>query len=306
MKKQTIILAIFLSLCYSARAQQEYKITHNAGRLIVNDLLSVTIEGYDGSDIIFTSRRAPEEEDPRAKGLQALNSSGLKDNTGLGISVVKNDQEVQVTPVSSNGDRNEMLRIRVPQQVAVVFIGKTTSADTIAVKNMKGEIELSSTYHRIALENNSGPMNIKSIHGDIDASFGTDVKGPISIISAYGHVDVALPTVTKANLSMGSSYGKLYASDEFNIVVTPQSNDNEDQLSEIATSLSGTSSVSVASSRSATRTTSRTSLPAMVYEAGAVNIFAFRERESIKGTLNGGGIDLILRSTHQNVYLRTK
>ena len=305
MKKQAIILAVLLGLCLSAWAQKEYKITKPAGKLHLN-LHGAYVEGYDGNEIIFTSQSTPEEEDERAKGLQALSSSGFIDNTGMGISVTETGQDVAVNLVGNNNRRSDALRIRVPKQLALVFNNnKSMFTDTLHIKNMQGEIEVSTSYNNIVLENNSGPMNIKTVYRDVEAAFENNIKGPISIISVYGHVDVALPTATKANLTLGTSYGKLFAAEEFHIAMAPkkaESTENAERSKEVAALTAKSITINSRDGRAVVAAAP----PSL--DAITVTGFAYRggEQESIEGTINGGGIDLILKSTYKNVYLRTQ
>lgn len=304
MKKQTITLALLLALCFSAWAQKEYKITKPAGKLHLN-LQGAYIEGYDGNEIIFTNQSTAEEEDERAKGLQALSSSGFTDNTGMGISVTEKGQDLEVNLVGNNRRSDATLHIRVPRQLPLVFNNnKSMFADTLHIKNMQGEIEVSTSYNSIVLENNSGPMNIKAVYRDVEASFQNNIKGPISIISVYGHVDVALPTATKANLTLGTSYGKLFADEDFQIAIAPKKVENVDEAehSEVAAVFTP-ESVTINSGQA--RTVTPPTPPSL--DAVTVAGFAYRggEQESIEGTINGGGLDLILKSTYKNVYLRT-
>jgi len=81
---------------------QEYKVNKNNGKLTIN-MGSATIEGYNGDQIVFSSLKAEAEADPRAKGLRAINGSGLTDNTGLGISVVEKGADIEVNEVASSG-----------------------------------------------------------------------------------------------------------------------------------------------------------------------------------------------------------
>ncbi|MFC3199943.1 DUF4097 family beta strand repeat-containing protein [Parapedobacter deserti] len=314
MKKQTITLALFLSLCFSAWAQKEYSIKKNTGTLRLN-LTGAIIEGYEGNEIIFSSQRAPEEEDERAKGLQALSSLGYKDNTGLGISVTDKGQHVEVNLVG-NSRRNDVLKIKVPNRMNVTFNNeKSIFVDTLHIKNIKGELEVSTSYNGIILENNSGPMNVKTVYRDVEASFANDIKGPISIISVYGHVDVAIPKATKANLTLGTSYGKLYAADELDISITPKEDGRDDvgitsadakpSVRNVYIPVNGERlAVNVGGGRGAVILSD--SLSAL----GAISIRGFAaggsEPENIEGTINGGGTNLILKSTYRNVYLRTK
>lgn len=315
MKKQTIALALLLAACLPAWAQKQYKIAEPSGKLYLN-LNGARIEGYAGNEIVFSKQDAPEEEDERARGLQTLSSSGFTDNTGLGISVTKKGGDIEVNPVGNSG-QDDVLSIRVPSNVAIVFSNNNSIfADTLLIKDMKSEIEVSTSYNDIVLEHNSGPMNIKNVYKNVDATFANDIKGPVSIISVYGHVDVAMPTSTKVNLIMGTGYGKLYAAGDFNVAVRPKSAD--DERTEVKVSgegvtvdVKGGDTVDVDEIVAA----ALDSLPSIVMStpppsgASGVSIArvfrASRMGENIEGTINGGGADLILKSTYKNVYLRT-
>src|SRR5690606_37042648 len=119
MKQQTITMALLLALCLPAWAQKQYKVAEPSGKLYLN-LNGARIEGYAGKEIVFNNQRVAEEEDERAKGLQALSSSGFIDNTGLGISVTQKGDDIEVNPVG-NSSRGDVLYIRVPNTVNIVF-----------------------------------------------------------------------------------------------------------------------------------------------------------------------------------------
>lgn len=297
MKKQTITLALLLAVCLSAWAQKEYEIAKPSGKLYLN-VNGARIEGYTGNAIVFSNQGTPEEEDERAKGLQALSSSGYTDNTGLGIRVSKRGADVDVNPVG-NASRGDVLYIRVPNDVDVVFSNNNSvSADTLLIRGMKGEIEVSTSFNNVVLENNSGPMNIKNVYKNVEATFANDIKGPVSIISVYGHVDVAIPASTKANLTMATSYGKLYAAGDFNVAMLPKAEKE------------GTTNIVGLPEKLATTLDSGEPMaipPTPPFPGGGISVAGvFRGmQENMEGTLNGGGIDLILKSTYKNVYLRT-
>ncbi|WP_257667332.1 DUF4097 domain-containing protein [Parapedobacter tibetensis] len=309
MKKQIITLTLLLSLCFSAWAQKEYKVAKSTGKLHLN-LNGAVIEGYDGNEIIFSSQKTQEEEDERAKGLQAISGTGYKDNTGMGINVTENGQDIHVNMVGNRIDK-DLLKIHVPKQFSITFTyHKTLQAELIVINNIKGEIELSTSYNKVKLENNSGPMNIKAIYGSVDVAFENDIKGPVSIISVYDYVDVALPASTKANIELGTSYGKLYAADDFNITVTERNVEKEEGArGHGATAISGTATRTADTPRG---TINGAPTPPIAPVAPVVEdrtlgfVYRGSERENIKGTINGGGVDLIFKSNYKNVYLRTR
>ena len=84
MKK--IVLAVVIWIAGTTAFAQEYKVAKSTGRLELN-IGRVTVEGYNGNEIVFSSKDHHEGKDERAEGLRAINSMGLEDNTGLGINV---------------------------------------------------------------------------------------------------------------------------------------------------------------------------------------------------------------------------
>ncbi|RZK81750.1 MAG: hypothetical protein EOO92_04225 [Pedobacter sp.] len=335
MKKQFLLLIALLSVGIAASAQKEYKVAKSSGRLILN-IDGAIVEGYNGNEIIFSKPEGEKEVvDERAKGLRIINGSGFTDNTGLGLDVTQKGDEINVNPVSKNSifsySNKSVLTIKVPQNVKVSFINSTNNGNSeIVLKNLKNEIEVSTTYNKIKLENNTGPMNVKSLHGSIDAIFSGEMKGPVSIISVYGHVDVALPANTKANVELSTNYGKLYAADGLKIAVekTPveKKEANTSAISSVSVVPPTPPTPPTAPTALTSSTSSRTrSLTINGRAATAGNVIYTKSgdddadivitgitgrgsgsSDTIKGKLNGGGADLILKSNFKNVYLREK
>lgn len=318
MKKQFVIIFTSLAISLSAFAQKEFKIAAPAGRLNLQ-VSGATIEGYSGNDIIFSVEDAPEEKiDERAKGLKPINSSGFSDNTGLGLDITRNGEDIDVNTVGKN--RIGKLKIKVPQQLKVSYKNHGIMHNTdFIVAGMKNEIEISAAYNNVKLDNISGPMNVNVIYGSVDAKFNTDIKGPVSIISVYGLVDVSLPAEIKSNIELNTLHGKLYAANEFKIVRTEspamvrnqnliRTDTNQVYISQVPRRTDKNSALTVvtgfrAGDPSRTRTVVSTGKNT-VFIAG--NAAGSDTGESIKGTINGGGLNLILISNYNNVYLRQK
>lgn len=302
MKKSFIILLTLLSSSLMVNAQKEYRLAKTTGQLKLN-INGAIVEGYDGKEIIFSSQNTiTNEVDERAKGLVAISGSGYTDNTGMGISVTDNGQEVSVNTVSKKPIG--ILTIRVPQNIKVSFTNNSSLYhEELILKNLKGEIEVSASYNKIKLENNTGPMNIKSVYGSVDASFNSEIKGPISIISVYDYVDIALPASSKANIELGTSYGKLYSGKEFSIDIDKNVPEKKTEAGAytIGTSTTGSGSIN-------TVATGREGLIREVYinNGNGLTSSIYSGGDRIKGKLNGGGVDLIFKSTYKNVYLRQK
>ena len=121
---------------------------------------------------------------------------------------------------------------------------------------MESEIEVSVQYNTVKLDSITGPMNIKTVYGGIEASFTTTIKGPVSILSVYGFIDISLPLTTRAQINFSTSYGQIYAASDFKIVMDKP--DTE----------------------------------------------ALSYGDQVKGKINGGGIDIVLKSNYGKIYLR--
>ena len=216
MKKKILIIALGLlinGLVYG----QEYKLNKSSGTLEIREVNNVTIEGYSGNEIVFSSRDDDREDDDRAKGLRAISSMGLEDNTGIGLSVVEKGTVIEVRQLKKMDGPD--IKIMVPKNVIVSYHHTSPHGDDIEFKNFEGQIDVSTVHNAVKLNNVTGPLNIKTVHGDIDASLGATLKEPISIESVHGHVDVALPVGIKANMKISTHFGEILVDPDFKIEI---------------------------------------------------------------------------------------
>ena len=145
--------------------------------------------------------------------------------------------------------------IKVPKGVTVFYSHTSPYGSEIEFKNVESEIEVSTVHSGVSLTNVTGPMTIKTVHGNIEGSLSANLKSPVSIISVHGHVDIAIPVSTKANLKLGTVYGEIFVDPDFKIEIEKSGN--------------------------------------MVMYS-----------DNVAGKINGGGLEISLSSTHNNVYLR--
>lgn len=221
-----ISILLFLVAAVSAQAQ-EFKISKSSGRLEIH-IGRVTVEGYSGSEIIFSSRDRDKKDDDRAKGLKEINGLGLEDNTdGLGINVEEKNGIVYVRQLKKMNSPE--IIIKVPKGVTIAYGFESQYGGDVIFKNVESEIEVSCNYNSVEMTNVTGPCTVKTIYGHVEAEFDQNVKGPLSIVSVYGYADVTLPLSIKANVRMSTSYGELYAASEFKMDVD-RTEDNENRV----------------------------------------------------------------------------
>ncbi len=249
------ILAMAFGLLIGVANAQEYKLNKSSGTLEIREVNHVTIEGHSGNDIIFTSRDEDRDDDDRAKGLRAISSMGLEDNTGIGLSVIDKGNVIEVRQLKKMEGPD--IKILVPKNVIVSYYHTSPHGDEIEIKNFDGQVDVSTVHNGVVLTNVTGPLNVKTVHGDIEASLGAALKNPINIESVHGHVDVALPVTTKANLKLSTNFGEILVDPDFKIEIE---------------------------------------------KTGEM----IKYSDKVSGKINGGGIEIDLSATHNNVYLRKK
>lgn len=244
------ILILFASAVHA----QEYTAQHTTGKLLLEDVDNAHITVYDGNEIIINADVYRGSEDrERSKGLKVVNSLGLDDNTELGLSAQKNGEDFKVIGIGSGHDGT--YRFKIPRSMGVDYSHSTYDSDDLIIDGVSEEIVVSTNYSDIELLNVTGPMSIKTVYGDIEASFNTlNQEGSVSLNSVYGLVDIAVPSATKADISLRTPYGQILT--DMNIQV-----DKTDGMREL-------------------------------------------NSKHVVGTLNDGGVDLILKSGYENIYLR--
>lgn len=249
------ILAMAFGLLIGVANAQEFKLNKSSGTLEIREVNHVTIEGHNGNEIIFSSRDEDRDDDDRAKGLRAISSMGLEDNTGIGLSVVDKGNVIEVRQLKKM--EGPEIKILVPKNVVVSYSHTSPHGHEIEIKNFEGKVDVSTVHNGVVLSNVTGPLNIKTVHGDIEASLGAALKSPVNIESVHGHVDVALPLTTKANLKLSTNFGEILVDPDFKIEIE---------------------------------------------KTGEM----IKYSDKVSGKINGGGIEIDLSATHNNVYLRKK
>ncbi len=119
-KALTYLLSLGLAVCTTITLNAQYKLTvqnTKDGKLTLNDFAEdLPIEAYNGTEIIVTSDREGKTPD-RAKGLKPVYADGT-DNTGFGVSVEKNGNQVTLQcllPITQSAN----YKIKVPDNFSI-------------------------------------------------------------------------------------------------------------------------------------------------------------------------------------------
>jgi hypothetical protein len=207
MKTQILSIVVLLFIALQVKGQ-EFKLSKSTGKLVIKEVNDVTIEGYSGNEIVFSSLDGPREKDKRAEGLRAVNSMGLEDNTGIGLAVQDKGNTIEVYQLKKmDGPK---IKIMIPKGVSVSISHSSPYGEEVKLKNVESEIEVSTVHNGVILENVTGPLTVKTIHGEIEANLSSNLKSPISLVSVHGLIDLTIPTATKANVNLSTSYGEMF------------------------------------------------------------------------------------------------
>ncbi len=206
---KTLTIITILIVTHLQLSAQEHKVEMSSGKVKVHEVDELNVKGHDKSFILIKSSDYKGGKSERAKGLRPINSLGLTDNTGIGLSVQKEGSELIVRSVSRNNDSR--YTIFVPKGVTFYYEHSTHHGDDLNIENVQSEIHVSLNHNSVYLKDVTGPMTINTVHGDVEAKFSTvSQNNPISIASAHGHIDVALPEATKANMRLSSNWGEIF------------------------------------------------------------------------------------------------
>ncbi|HLY70700.1 MAG TPA: DUF4097 family beta strand repeat-containing protein, partial [Puia sp.] len=141
---------------------------------------------------------------------------GGTDNTGIGLSVEKNGNDIQVKCLQPITNHEGSYKLKVPENMVLRIKSGCERGTSVDIQNMKNEVEVD-VCENIKLRNVSGPLVLNTISGNIDVVFG-DLSNtrPISIANISGEIDVTLPAKAGVNLEMKNVSGAMYSDFDFN------------------------------------------------------------------------------------------
>ncbi|MFD1872425.1 DUF4097 family beta strand repeat-containing protein [Hymenobacter bucti] len=211
-------LALVLALPAQLRAQEfKQKFNSPTNRKVVLDMRGsdVTVEGYDGDELVIRGSGHFEAPPSSAMGLRPVYSSGT-DNTRLGLAVTPaGANTIRIARTSHSDDGR--YTVRIPRQTDVAFADSWGGSDDLTMRDIAGRIEVSLKSGDLRLLNVSGPVVANTISGDIQIKFNVAPTQPSAVSSVSGDVDVSLPAPSRISLSMRSISGEIYTDFDLNL-----------------------------------------------------------------------------------------
>jgi hypothetical protein len=143
----------------------------------------------------------------------------------------------------------------------------TVNDGNITVRGIEGELELQNTNGDVTALDVAGAVVAHTVNGEVKVSLGrVDPKAAMAFSTLNGDVDVTVPADTRASLRMRSDNGEIYS--DFDVQLGPPE-------------------AKVSQGRSGGR-------------------YRLEVEREVRGTVNGGGPEIQLRTFNGDIYLRRK
>ncbi|GLU53635.1 DUF4097 family beta strand repeat-containing protein [Dyadobacter frigoris] len=211
MKKIPLLIAVILWLATHVHAQEyKTKLANSKDQkvLIEMNASEITIEGTNTDEISIVASSKIDPLPERAKGLKPV-YYGVEDNTGIGLSVTKDDGAIKIEKAVRMSIK---YTIRIPKKVAIKFQETNWQGGSrLSISNMDGDLEVSTLSADIDLLRVSGPVVANSTSGSIKVIYeNLNQAKPSAISTVSGSVDVTLPASVKSNLNLHTINGEIY------------------------------------------------------------------------------------------------
>lgn len=267
MKKLIILIALFFVGTQSQA--QEHKTSLGGAKKVVFVLshTDLSVEAYDGNEVIIEAK-GYEKPPKRADGLKPLYNTA-QDNTGVGLAAHNEGGVLKF--VRSSSRQSIDYRVKLPRKVDLVIEEANWNGGDYSVKGMRGEIEIKAKNADIMLDDVTGPIVANSTSGNVQVVFSSLSDKPSAITSTSGYVDVTLPKNAKADLVLKVWSGEIYT--DFDVLLKKEDGKDEDKE----------------------KRDHEDKCWRCDYEWG---------RGAVKGQINGGGVEINLKATSGDIYLR--
>jgi len=271
----SVLLVAFFCFTLPANAQNEVKETltiplsdpDKSGFLKVGILRGdIRVTGYTGKQVIvdIVSSNDPDEKEDGSAKKDVNVTAGMKKLSSGGGLQLTGEEEKNTVTIKVGAS---MRNINLHIKVPRQFSLKLSTVNNgeIVVDNVMGELEISNLNGPIVLNNVSGSAVANTVNGDMKGNFKSiNANAPMAFSTLNGNIDFTFPTAAKFDVKLKSDRGDIYSDFDINI------EKGKSQVS--GTTKEGMYKVAV--------------------------------EDWIKGKINGGGSEIMMKSMSGNIYLR--
>lgn len=297
---------------------------------------SVEIIGIEGKEVIIEALEDKRELPNEADGLKIVSPGGGIDNTGVGANVVIEGNGMRIKIPKSKYFGN--YKIKIPKEVAISVRENGNAYGKWQISDMRGEVEAQTSYTTLHMNNVSGPIVARGGYGKMYIVYDQLNQTKPNSISANGPIDITLPANTKANLHLKATYNEVFTDFDIQPVVKFDSLSKNDKSVKVVVVDMQNYYAKAGKIYDRFGNDVTTKIAGKVAGADRANVTGLEKKstnmspeDAIKqlssrhidnnddddcedcpkdgstvGTINGGGVELKIKSDYGNIYLRKK
>ncbi len=318
------LLAITTMTVFAQNKQSTFKQNFSGADkrvVILSASSNLIVEGIAGTEVIIESDKQEREFPEEAQGLKIVSPGGAVDNTGIGASVQVEGNTLKIKLPKSKYYGNFV--VKIPKDLSVSVKENGNSYGKWLISGMKGEVEAETSFSTLNIKNVSGPIVARGGYGKMYIEYDQLNQSRPNSISASGAVDITLPADTKANLKVQATYADFFtdfdiAPRKYEEVIDKgekgEKGEKAEKIAKIeAVSPTGQQAKTIKGTGDVYAVAGFPAQKSVAYADGKwsnnQNYNAdcnCNDTNATIGTINGGGVNLTIRSDHGNVYLRKK
>ncbi|MBL9215949.1 MAG: DUF4097 family beta strand repeat protein [Opitutaceae bacterium] len=260
---------------------------------------AIRIDGTDTEAVTVESTLARKSAAPvRPGGLRRLD-----DEVSFELAEQDNVVSLRLAGDNPRAGHDAEFRLQVPRAIALRI--KAEPGGDLEIRDVQGDIEVSTMNGEVRLEGLVGSAVINSLNGEVRAVYTRAPVKPVSITSMNGQIDLRVPADTKASVRMNTLNGSILTDfDEAALKTTSEGSRSHHR--------SGTArSTSSAETRHETEEAGRrdsadAGTPAIPRPPRPPRVPRppLTGGKIVTGTLNGGGVDIKLSTLNGEISLR--
>jgi hypothetical protein len=175
------------------------------------------------------------------------------------------EEDNNTVTISTGLSHFSLIEVKVPQTAGSKLNIGTVNEGSIIVENTSGEMEVSNVNGPITLTNVAGSVVANTVNGDVVVGFKSiDPQAAMGFSTLNGKIDVTFPASYKANVKLKAERGDIFS--DYDVEVT-KSQPNVNKSTE-------------------------------------GHMYRINIDEWVYGKINGGGPELMMKTTFGSIYIR--
>ncbi|MFY0631455.1 MAG: DUF4097 family beta strand repeat protein [Flavobacteriaceae bacterium] len=226
---------------------------------------SITVKGTTGKEVIVKGIKSERRSRTNHRRNGKASKDGLKRISNTSLEFSAQEYD-NVVRVKGSPNATTDFEIQVPKNFSLKL--STVNRGDIYVENVNGTIDITNTNGKITLKDISGSVSANTVNRDITVNFiNVTPNVAMAFSSLNGDIDITFPKTIKANVKVKSDRGEIYT--DFDLKAKP-------------------------SKAKVTKGESKKG-----------NAYSVKVEKWITGAINGGGAEILFKSYHGDVIIRS-